>query len=141
MARIDIRFLLLATVCLTAGVSMGIVMGIRHDFSLAPVHAHLNLLGWTSLGLFGLAYRAWPDLREGWSARLHFVLSAPAAVLFPIGIYLSIMHEQPMLAIIGALLWLGGGLTFLAKLARLALAMREEATEAAPVPALPMPAE
>ncbi|GGG48599.1 hypothetical protein GCM10010964_39960 [Caldovatus sediminis] len=141
MARIDIWFLLLAAVCLTAGVSMGIAMGILHDFSLAPVHAHANLVGWASLGLFGLTYRAWPGLRDGWSARLHFVLSAPAAVLFPLGIYLSIAQEQPMLAIVASFLWLGGVLTFLGKLARLALTTREEATEAAPAPVLPMPAE
>ncbi|MBW8270666.1 hypothetical protein [Caldovatus aquaticus] len=141
MARIDIWFLLLATLCLTTGVSLGIVMGIRHDFALAPVHAHTNLVGWASLALFGLTYRAWPGLREGWSARLHFVLSAPAAVLFPAGIYLAILHGEPLLAILASFLWLGGVLTFLGKLVRLARTATEEATEAAPAPALPMPAE
>jgi hypothetical protein len=141
MARIDIWFLLLATCCLTAGVSMGIWMGIAHDFTFAPVHAHLNLLGWASLALFGLAYRAWPALREGWSVRLHFVLSAPAALLFPIGIWLAIAQQNPILAILAAFLWLGGVLTFLGKLVRLLRTTPAEETEAAPAPALPMPAE
>jgi hypothetical protein len=141
MARIDIWFLLMATCCLTAGVSLGIYMGIVHDFSLAPVHAHTNLLGWASLALFGLAYRAWPSLREGWSARLHFVLCAPAAVLFPFGIFVAVTYENPALAILAAFLWLGGVLTFLGKLAHLALTTREAATEAAPAAALPLPAE
>jgi len=141
MARIDIWFLLLATCCLTAGVSMGIWMGIAHDFSLAPVHAHLNLLGWASLALFGLAYRAWPVLREGWSARLHFVLSAPAAALFPFGIWIAITQQNPMVAIIAAFLWLGGVLTFLGKLVHLARTQQDDATEGAPAPALPLPAE
>lgn len=39
------------------GVGMGIGMGIAHDFTLTPVHAHINLLGWVSMMLFGLYYR------------------------------------------------------------------------------------
>ena len=62
MRRIDVSFLVLATLCLIVGVSMGIVMGILHDFQLAPVHAHLNLLGWASLALFGLSYKSYPAL-------------------------------------------------------------------------------
>jgi hypothetical protein len=94
MSRSDVWFLLLATVCLTAGVSLGIAMGILLDLGLAPVHAHANLVGWTSLGVFGLAYRDWPSPPEGHSAWLHFLLSAPAA-FFPVGIYLALMGKQP----------------------------------------------
>ena len=54
MRRIDLYFLILAALCLITGVVMGIGMGIAHDLQFAPVHAHLNLLGWTSLALFGL---------------------------------------------------------------------------------------
>lgn len=32
-------------------------MAANHDFSLAPAHAHLNLLGWVSMALYGLWYR------------------------------------------------------------------------------------
>lgn len=39
------------------GMSLGIAMGIAHDFSLTPVHAHLNLLGWVTMALYGLYYR------------------------------------------------------------------------------------
>lgn len=37
---------------------LGFYMGIIHDFTLAPVHAHMNLLGWVSLFLLGLYYHA-----------------------------------------------------------------------------------
>ncbi len=30
------------------GMGLGIFMGISHDFSLTPVHAHVNLLGWVT---------------------------------------------------------------------------------------------
>jgi uncharacterized membrane protein YgdD (TMEM256/DUF423 family) len=99
---------------------MGIYMGIVHDFSLAPVHAHMNLVGWVSLALFGVTYKLYPELQERWPAKLHFALAAPAAILFPIGIYMSINLAQPLLAIAASLVWAVGVLLFLGQLAALA---------------------
>jgi hypothetical protein len=39
------------------GISLGIYMAASQDHSLAPVHVHVNLIGWVSLFLFGLYYR------------------------------------------------------------------------------------
>ena len=128
MPRIDVSFLLLATVCLIGGVSMGIVMGILHDFQFAPVHAHLNLVGWASLALFGLAYKSYPALQRSRLARPHFIASSTSAVLFPFGIYLAIAHQFLPLAVGASLLWLAGVLLFLANLVRsLVLAERRSA--------------
>ena len=118
MLRTDTAFMLVASACLIVGVSMGIGMGVAHDFQFAPVHAHLNLLGWASLALFGLVYRAWPALAQSRLALAHFVLSAPSALVFPAGIYLSIAHQSPGLAIGASLLWLAGALAFFANLLR-----------------------
>lgn len=119
--RIDTAFLLLAGLCLLAGVSLGIYMGIRHDFQLAPVHAHINLVGWASLALFALIYRSYPELAGSGLARVHFWLAAPSAVAFPFGIYLAAIHSQPALAIVASLLWLAGALVFFAGIARMTL--------------------
>src|SRR5689334_3207588 len=122
MPRISLWFMVAAASCLTLGVCLGIGMGMAHDFHLAPVHAHLNLLGWTSLGLMGLTYRAWPELAEaGGLALTQFVLSSGAALVFPAGIYLSIEHGAPLLAIAAAVVWLAGVLLFLGRLVWLAL--------------------
>lgn len=43
-----------------AGMALGIGMGLSQDFSLTPVHAHVNLLGWVSMMLYGLYYRGSP---------------------------------------------------------------------------------
>ena len=118
MRRIDTFFVLTAAACLIGGVGMGIFMGIAHDFQFAPVHAHLNLLGWASLALFGLVYKAWPALAQSRLALAHFALSAPSALVFPAGIYLSIAHQSPALAIGASLLWLAGALAFFANLLR-----------------------
>jgi cbb3-type cytochrome oxidase subunit 1 len=100
MKRIDVYFLLLATVILLAGASLGIKMGMTEDFQLTPVHAHLNLAGWASLALFGLVYRAYPQLAQRRLATVHFILSGTGAVLLPIGIGLAILKNQPALAIV-----------------------------------------
>ena len=81
MKRVDIYFLLLATVLLVCGAGLGIKMGVAEDFTLAPVHAHINLAGWASLALFGLTYRAYPQLAERRLALFHFILSATGAVI------------------------------------------------------------
>ena len=94
MRNIDLKFLLLAVLCLTVGVSLGLFMAIKHDFMLAPVHAHLNLLGWVSLALFGIVYRIYPELAERKLAAVHFYLSAPSAVMMPAGIAMAILMQR-----------------------------------------------
>jgi len=127
MKRVDVYILLLATVLLVCGAVLGIVMGAREDFQLVPVHAHLNLAGWASLALFGLTYRAYPDLAATSLARYHFITSATASVLLPAGIGLAVLRNAPGLAIFSSILWLLGVLMFLAQLIRLLGARTEEA--------------
>lgn len=126
MRRVDIGFLSLATLLLICGAVLGIVMGAREDFQLTPVHAHLNLAGWASLGLFGLTYRAYPQIAETRLARYHFIVSAIASILLPIGIGLAVLRNAPGLAIVASMLWLLGVLMFGAQLFRLALDQPKE---------------
>jgi len=131
MKRIDVYFLLVATILLICGAVLGITMAVRQDFQLTPVHAHLNLAGWASLALFGLTYRAYPQLASTRIAGLHFIVSASGSVLLPIGIGLAVLRNSPGLAILGAILWLLGVFLFLAQLIRL-LGGRSETPAVAP---------
>src|SRR5579884_270415 len=119
MKRVDVYFLLLATFLLICGAVLGIVMGAREDFQLVPVHAHLNLAGWASLALFGLTYRAYPELAATRLARWHFIVSAIGSALLPIGIGLAVLRAQPALAIFASILWLVGVLMYFVQLLRL----------------------
>jgi hypothetical protein len=131
MKRIDVYFLLLATILLICGATLGIVMGASQDFQLVPVHAHLNLAGWASLALFGLTYRAYPQLASTRIAGLHFIVSATASLLLPAGIGLAVLKNSPGLAIFASILWLFGVLLFLAQLVRLVSGSGEAAATAA----------
>src|SRR5215470_16195958 len=52
-----------AAVLLAAvGMAWGIAMAVSQDHSTMPAHAHLNLLGWVSLFLFGIFYHLHPAI-------------------------------------------------------------------------------
>lgn len=67
-------WLRLAVVYFVVAVTLGIVMGASGDHSLMPVHAHLNLLGWVSMTLFGLIGHLFPATMQGRIATLQFWL-------------------------------------------------------------------
>ena len=67
-------FLKIAAIYFTLAVLLGMLMGIIQDFRLASVHAHLNLLGWVSMAVFGLIYHFYPHAAETRLAKLHFWL-------------------------------------------------------------------
>ena len=68
------RCLRIAAVYFVIAIIMGIVMGITKAFAYASVHAHLNLVGWVSLAIIGLIYRAYPQAAKTGLAKWHFWL-------------------------------------------------------------------
>lgn len=66
------HFLRLAVVYVLLGVAIGVAMSAGHDYTLKPVHAHMNLLGWVGMFLFGLWYRMVPTSGETRLAKAHF---------------------------------------------------------------------
>jgi hypothetical protein len=69
-----IVWLKLAVLYLMLGVGLGIAMGASENFTLRPVHAHVNLLGWTTLALAGLIYSVFPQAGGSKLAKVHFWL-------------------------------------------------------------------
>ncbi|MDI1327256.1 MAG: hypothetical protein PSV23_10715 [Brevundimonas sp.] len=69
------NFLRLGVLSALVGMSLGVWMGANQDFVLRPVHAHINLIGFASMMLFGLFYRSFPAAAQGWLPKVHFVLS------------------------------------------------------------------
>ena len=69
------NFMRLGALSALVGMALGVWMGANENFTLRPVHAHINLLGFASMMLFGLFYRAFPAAGRGWMPMVHFVLS------------------------------------------------------------------
>jgi hypothetical protein len=68
------NWLRLAVIYFALGVLLGVTMGASGDHSLFPLHAHINLLGWVSMTLFGLIGKAFPQVARGRLASAHFWL-------------------------------------------------------------------
>ena len=56
MPRVSAAFFALGVICLFIGMAMGAQMGASEDFTLMPAHAHLNLLGWVTMAIYGTFY-------------------------------------------------------------------------------------
>lgn len=69
-----------STLAALGGMNLGLYMGIEGDFTLVPVHAHLNLLGWVTMALYGLYHRG--VLRDG--NRLPWLQVGCGAAGFPL---------------------------------------------------------
>jgi hypothetical protein len=95
-----IRFLKIAAIYLAIGVSMGLYMGITQTFKLHPVHAHVNLLGWASMALFGVIYVQFPSAAETTLARIHFWMHNLALPVFMVALtFLLSGHAEMALAV------------------------------------------
>jgi peptidoglycan/LPS O-acetylase OafA/YrhL len=104
----------LAVLCVIAGMAMGIGMAMSQDHSIMPAHAHLNLLGWVSLFLFGIYYERRPSLDASRIARVQVGLWVIGTVLLVIAvaaIHLGYTAAEP-LAGVASLMVLGAILLF-----------------------------
>jgi hypothetical protein len=76
MPRLVAAHLIMSVLFLSVGIGLGIHMGVAHDFTLAPVHAHINLLGWVTNAIIALVF--WLSRRSagrlGWAIFASFNL-------------------------------------------------------------------
>ncbi|PSJ57393.1 hypothetical protein [Pseudaminobacter soli (ex Li et al. 2025)] len=68
------------------GMVWGITMAISQDHSTMPAHAHLNLLGWVSLFLFGVFYHLHPTIDGGRTAVIQVAIWIVGTVVLTIGV-------------------------------------------------------
>lgn len=77
MPRISIWFFAVAVLYSIVGMIWGEHMAITGDHSLFPAHAHLNLLGWVSMAIYGTYYAL---ARETYATRLAWIQFAVSNV-------------------------------------------------------------
>jgi hypothetical protein len=75
-----------AVLLAVAGMIWGIAMGISQDHSTLPAHAHLNLLGWVSLFLFGIYYHLHSTLDRSRLASLQVWVWIVSTIILTIGV-------------------------------------------------------
>ncbi|WP_262690757.1 hypothetical protein [Kordiimonas aestuarii] len=102
MTALSGHFLRAATLYALIGMALGIHMASSHDHSQMPTHAHIMLLGWVSMGLYGLFYRG---LAEGPVSKLmqvhrwlaHIGLIGLVVALY--GMFAGYLMLEPLAAI------------------------------------------
>jgi hypothetical protein len=105
-------FIVAALAALT-GMCLGIWMGMNEDFTLAPAHAHINLLGWVTLSLYGLYHRGVARASNGlaWTQVAAATLGVPL-MTGGLAAFLATGADTGGLIIAGAFLVLLGMLLF-----------------------------
>ena len=100
---------------LLCGMVGGIAMGMTQNFTLAPAHAHLNLIGGVLLFLYGLYYRVVPAAAAMSLAKIQAGTHIVGAVLFPVGIAI-VLTKGPaaeIFPILGSLIVFAATIMFL----------------------------
>lgn len=113
MRGISFLFLAFATCCVTLGMLWGIHMSASGDHAMAGAHAHLNLVGWVTMALFGLYYHVVPEASETTLAKVHFAVAALGVLLMVPGIVMAINQSGETVVKIGSVLTLISMLIFL----------------------------
>lgn len=104
----------LAVLFVITGIAMGIGMAASQDHSIMPAHAHLNLLGWVSLFLFGIYYERRPALDASRLALIQVAIWSIGTIVLTIAvaaIHMGYTAADPIAAI-ASLVVLAGMLLF-----------------------------
>ena len=95
MPKVTAAFFLVGALLLLGGMSLGLYMGGRQDFTLAPLHAHINLLGWVTPALYGTFYALTKDTYSPRLAWINFLLSfAGVLIMIPVLFLLLTKPEE-----------------------------------------------
>lgn len=126
MKGIAFWFLVVAVVSVLIGMAWGIYMAASHDHTMAPVHAHLNLLGWVSFAIFAFYYHLVPAAQAGLLPRLHLALSLGGLVLIVPGIAMSVTGQGDTVGAVGSVLSVLGMACFMGVVIRSSLFAADE---------------
>lgn len=118
MRGVSFWFVATASIFVTLGMLGGIAMAISGDHTLAPAHAHLNLVGWVTMALFGVYYHLVPAAAATTLARVHFWVATAGVVIMVPGIILATLDRGEAMAAIGSLVTLASMLIFVVTVLR-----------------------
>lgn len=122
MPRVSAAFFVTGGLFVLIGMLWGMYMGANQNFQLAPAHAHLNLLGWVTMALYGGFYALTARTMSHRLAWTNYVLSTLGVLVMIPAVAMVLSTGDKSLEKVVAV---GGGLTLLSLLVFLASAFRE----------------
>jgi hypothetical protein len=116
-SRLAVRCVRLAGVYLIVGMVIGILIGITQRFVLAPLHAHVNLLGWVTLALAGIVFTLWPHTAQTRLAEAFFLIYNISLPIMMVSLAVKLMgHDIELPLVVGSLGVLLGAIVFVINL-------------------------
>jgi hypothetical protein len=90
MRDIDRKLILIGALFALFGLTLGLGMVVFDRFQYHPVHAHINLLGWVTLAIYGIVYRIYPPMRDSGLALPQFHCAVFGALFMNLGWWILI---------------------------------------------------
>lgn len=118
MKGLALWFMVAGILSVLIGMVWGLQMASSKDHTMAPAHAHLNLIGFVSFSIFAFYYHAVPAAAEGLLPKLHFGLAVVGLLLVVPGISMSIRGTTEAVAAGGSVITALAMLCFLAVILR-----------------------
>src|ERR1043166_931607 len=102
MPKVSAAFFTLGVIYVLIGMLWGMHMGEAEDFTMAAAHAHLNLLGWVTMGLYGSFYALTKDTYSPKLAWTNFAVSgASVAIMIPtLAMYLANQSDKSIIPVL-----------------------------------------
>jgi hypothetical protein len=117
-----LNYVVIGAAWLLVGMLLGIVMGAKEDFQFAPVHAHINLIGFACHSIFGMAYKQWPMLNSSRLAPYQFWIFVIATPITLLGLVFTLTGGPALPTILGSIGVFVGAALFFVMVSRLRLA-------------------
>jgi hypothetical protein len=83
MPRVSLWFFAVAPLYVLLGMGVGIYMGASQNFTIAPAHAHLNLIGWVTMALYGTFFALARDASKKLAWTVFWLNNVAVAIMFP----------------------------------------------------------
>ena len=99
-----------AIVFLIVGIAAGIHMSITGDHSVTGAHAHINLLGWVTMALFGTYFAFEPEKANSRLARIQYGVYTIGVVVMMPSLYFLLMGNpalEPLVAVSSLVVFAG----------------------------------
>jgi len=92
MPRVSAAFFAVGVLCVLIGMVFGMWMGAHGDFTAAPAHAHLNLVGWVTMALYGSFYAFTRNTLSVKLAWTQFVISTLGILVMIPSLFLLLLN-------------------------------------------------
>ncbi len=92
MRNIDRIFILTGALFAVLGMCIGLWMVAVNSFVYSKIHAHVNLLGWVALAIYGIVYRIYPAMKDSSLALTHLVCSVAGVIFMNLGWWMFLQN-------------------------------------------------